>query len=179
MIRKATVGDAEIIAQIHVQTWRHAYAGIVPAEYLAGLSEERRTVFWRQQLLENRNIILVGLTAKEVVGWASGGVCRDSDIEDAAEIYAIYVSPSFWGRGVGRKLMGRLEKGLPDSSRTVLWVLRQNQSAIRFYEKLGYRPDGGEREANLGSATLLEIRLRKEKPARPQSRRSRPNGAKI
>ena len=38
MIRVATDCDAEAIGRIHVVTWRAAYAGILPADFRAGLS---------------------------------------------------------------------------------------------------------------------------------------------
>ena len=37
-IRQATLADAHAIATIHVQSWQHAYADILPAEALAALS---------------------------------------------------------------------------------------------------------------------------------------------
>ncbi|MEX0715757.1 MAG: hypothetical protein WD066_04185 [Planctomycetaceae bacterium] len=35
IVRQATPADAPAIAAIHVDAWRGAYRGIVPAEYLA------------------------------------------------------------------------------------------------------------------------------------------------
>ena len=160
MIRNATVEDAEVIAKIHVQTWHEAYRGIVPAEYLADLSEEKRTVFWRQELSAGRSTTLVALSGREIVGWVSGGLSQDDGTEAGGEVYAIYVAPSFWRRGVGRELMKKIEETLPDP--VVLWVLAENQSACQFYERLGYRRDGGEKKADFGSVSLSEIRLRKK-----------------
>ena len=44
----------------------------------------------------------------------------------------------------------------------VLWVLRENHPAIKFYEELGYCPDGGEKLADFGSVKLSETRFKKE-----------------
>ena len=162
MIRKARVDDAETIARIHVQAWREAYRGIVPPEYLAALSEEKRAVFWRDQLTVGRSITLVALEEGEVVGWASGGPSEVSASSLGSEVYAIYLAPAFWRRGVGRALMKEIEGMLRGS--VVLWVLRENQSARRFYEALGYLPDGAEKEADFGGIRLTEIRLRKKSP---------------
>jgi len=57
MIRKATFDDAAAIARIHVGTWRVAYTDIVPDDFLANLSEEKRTQSWRDQLTDGRTII--------------------------------------------------------------------------------------------------------------------------
>ena len=163
MIRKATFEDAASIARVHVGTWRAAYAGIVPDDYLASLSEEKRTKSWQQQLTDGRTI-LVAEKDGEVIGLASGGPSRDADATGDAEVYAIYVLPEHWGCGVGRELMAKMEDSLSDAHSTTLWVLRDNQRAIRFYERIGYRSDGAEKEIRLGGNGFLEVRFRKSTP---------------
>ena len=37
VLRPATVGDAGLLAQLHVAAWQWAYRGLVNAEYLASL----------------------------------------------------------------------------------------------------------------------------------------------
>ena len=51
-IREAVPEDAGPMAKVHIDTWRTAYAGIVPSEHLAGLSYERREAVWVQILYE-------------------------------------------------------------------------------------------------------------------------------
>lgn len=166
-IRPATTEDAAGIARIHVQTWRDAYAGIVPADHLAGLSEEARASFWRQRLDEGRGVTLVVLEGDEIAGRASGGMCRDPDSPGRPEVYGIYVASSRWRRGVGRQLMAAIEGMLPCSGPVSLWVLTQNLPAIRFYEALGFSPDGLEKEVILGGARLPEMRLRRDRQNPP------------
>ncbi len=161
MIRHATLKDAPAIAAIHVRAWRVAYQGIIPSDYLAGLSELDKTVFWQQQLAVDRGVILVAVLGGRPVGWASGGASRDADARGDSEVYAIYVAPEFWARGFGRQLMKRIEKAILPCPGITLWVLRQNERAIRFYRKLGYEFDGAEKTVQLGGAHLQEVRLRK------------------
>jgi len=163
VIRKATFEDAAAIARIHVGTWRVAYAGIVPDDYLANLSEEKRTQSWQQQLTDGRTIIWVAEKDGQVIGWVSGGASRDADADGNSEVYAIYLSSQHWDCGVGRELMAYMESSLPDGQCTTLWVLQDNQRAIRFYEKMGYRPDGAQKEIQLGGKKYCEIRFRKRK----------------
>lgn len=169
MIRPATLEDAPAIAAIHVRTWQAAYAGIVPSDYLAGLSEQEKTAFWQQQLAVNRGVVLVAVNDDEIVGWASGGLSRDADVESGSEVYAIYVSPEFWGRGVGRRLMRRVEGAISPCSIITLWVLGQNQHAQGFYRKIGYEFDGAEKTVQFGSVNLSEVRLRKKVREQPRS----------
>lgn len=165
MIRKATLEDAASIARVHVSTWRTAYAGIVPDDYLANLSEEQRTKSWRQQLTDGRTIILVAEKNGETIGWAAGGPSRDADGAKDAEVYAIYVSSPHWGGGVGRRLMAAMEDASPIAQSTTLWVLRDNQRAIRFYERIGYRPDAEQKGIQLGGRVFWEVRFRKSRPS--------------
>ena len=162
MIRRATLEDVPVIAAIHVRTWQHAYAGIVPAEYLDGLSVQARTEIWRHRICERSCVILVALEDKEIVGFASGGVSRDGDAKDEAEIYAIYIAPEYWERGIGRTLLREMEDVVMPYAGIALWVMRQNERAIRFYRARGYEFDGQEKIVQLGGSNLTEVRFRKK-----------------
>lgn len=164
MIRKATVADAEAIATIHVRTWQTAYAEIFPTEFLANLSVERRVAAWREQLANNPGLTFIAEENGLVTGWVSGGMSIDPDAVGASEIQAIYVLPEYWNKGVGAALMQTIEQALPPSHTTTLWVLRDNQRALRFYEKLGYKADGAEEELERGGVKRWKIRLRKKLP---------------
>jgi hypothetical protein len=41
-VAQANLEYARSVAEIHVEAWRAAYAGIVPADYLAALSVDKR-----------------------------------------------------------------------------------------------------------------------------------------
>jgi ribosomal protein S18 acetylase RimI-like enzyme len=73
---------------------------------------------------------------------------READLgSEAAELVAMYVDPEHWRRGVGTMLMrAALERlsGLPYRE-AVLWTFKENDRAIAFYEKHGWRPDGAEK----------------------------------
>ncbi|RYD34441.1 MAG: GNAT family N-acetyltransferase [Verrucomicrobiaceae bacterium] len=161
IIREATANDAAAIAAIHVKTWRAAYAGIMPAAFLEGLSEETYLAFWEKELAANVSVNRVALEGRQIVGWASGGPNRDADCAEHSEIYAIYVSPDTWSRGIGRLLMRRMENDLSAMRWPLLWVLEQNLRALRFYHKQGYQADGTARSLPIGGVELKEIRLRK------------------
>jgi len=161
IIREATTGDAAAIAAIHVETWRAAYADIMPAAFLDGLSQEKHQAFWEKELTSNLHVNRVVLEGHRIVGWASGGPNRDADRADHSEIYAIYVSPEIWSSGIGRLLMRRMENDLSAMRPPLLWVLEKNQRALKFYHKQGYQPDGTSRSVPIGGVNLKEIRLLK------------------
>ena len=59
VIRPANLGDIPEISKVHIDTWRTAYRGLVPDEYLAGLTYEQREQRWRE--IESRSPGLPGM----------------------------------------------------------------------------------------------------------------------
>lgn len=128
-------------------SWRHAYRGLLPAEYLESLSVDEREA---QRLAwfadpTPRSGILVAEDAGRVVGFATFGPSRDDDAaEGTGEVPAIYLLPEVEGEGIGRKLFAEAVAALRRAgfTRGSLWVLERNVRARRFYEKAGWRWDG-------------------------------------
>ncbi len=161
-ITPARLEDARQVAEIHVTTWRSAYQGILPAEYLASLSVDKREAMWRESIVKGVPQLFVAKVDGDMVGWVAFGRCRDEgSTPDCAEVWAIYVAPSSWSSGIGRMLWHRsqarmLERGF----KTVrAWVFTQNARAIKFYRAAGFAPDlSSVKEFELGGGQLQEIR---------------------
>jgi len=152
MIRSATPVDARAVATIHVEAWRAAYRGIVPDEYLDSLSIDGRESAWRQNLLAADTLTWVAQESDSIVGWISAGPSRDADAGTlAGEIWAVYVAPGCWGKGVGRSLCVQSEQHLRTEGFIVItiWVLRDNERAVKFYQSYGFVLDiGATKEIN-------------------------------
>ena len=164
LIRSATVDDAARIARVHVASWREAYAGLVPADYLAALDVDRRAEQWAAALADvpRGASVWVAEEAGEVLGFAYLGPSRDEDAERATmEIYSIYLEPAAWGRGVARELMRTVLASLADGTTVTLWTLEGNERASRFYRRHGFQPDGVERLEEIGGEHLTEARYRR------------------
>jgi len=161
-ITPAMLEDARQVAEIHVTTWQSAYQGIVPAEYLASLSVEKREAMWRECIAKGVPELLVAKVEGRMVGWVAFGPCRDEGSPpDSAEVWAIYVAPSSWSSGVGRMLWHRSQaRMLEQGFRTVsAWVFTQNARAIRFYRAAGFAADSSSvKEFELGGGQMQEIR---------------------
>jgi L-amino acid N-acyltransferase YncA len=159
-IREAGIADVPGIARVHVDTWRTAYAGIVPADYLAGLSYDERERRWHRIFGEpGENFVYVAEAEPgQIAGFASGGPNRDGAPAYEGQLHAIYVLQAYEGRGVGRSLLlavaARLVR-LGMHSMT-LWVFAGNHKARRFYEGLGGQ-QGIEQEFEIGGVTLEEV----------------------
>ena len=164
-VRRAVPADAEGIARVHTTTWQAAYAGVLPASFLDGLSWERWAEGWRRELVEGPaagGAVLVAVDGDEVVGFASTGPARDEDLrqQDFLELHSLYVHPSAWGGGIGRDLVAAAFADVTAPG-VMLWVLEENPRARRFYERAGFTPDGVTRVETVGGAELLELRYAK------------------
>jgi GNAT superfamily N-acetyltransferase len=170
VVRRAVVGDARSIAEIGVLSWQAAYRGLLPDDFLSGLSVEARAVAWDMLLDGAADLASPAWVAERdghVVGYVSTGPPRDEDVPlPAAEVYAIYVLPAAWHGGVGGALMQRAVAAWRSRQieRLVLWVLEGNSHARRFYEAMGWVPDGGLQEIDLGGIAPREVRYRLEPP---------------
>lgn len=161
-IRRASVADAQSIANVHVLSWQQGYAGIVPAEFLAGLDPEKRAAQWVEHLNDEASSVWVAHGYGRVFGFSSIGPSRDEDAEaNTQEIYTIYLDPEAWGTGVARELMHTMLEPLSQADPVTLWVLAENERARRFYQRHGFSADGVERLDDFSGSGLLEVRLRR------------------
>lgn len=143
MIRAATILDAAGITRVHVASWRTTYRGLLADEFLDSLDDAGYEDRWKRALGDASLRVYVAEeeseAGAEVVGFASGGRERAGESGYAGELYAIYVVQAAQRRGLGKELVravvgGLNELGLPDM---IVWVLRDNQAARGFYERLG------------------------------------------
>ncbi len=163
VVRPATVEDAGAIGEIHVRSWQAAYEGLMPAEFLARISVGSRTAGWARTLRDGGRVLVVA--DPEVVGFAAFGPRRDGP--DEGELYAIYLHPGAWRRGLGRLLHEQVLTSLAESwPAAVLWVLATNERAKTFYERAGWSLDGGTRTETIdgGAVSLEELRFSRPLP---------------
>jgi GNAT superfamily N-acetyltransferase len=164
IVRPATSDDADAIGRVQVETWRAAYAGLLPQETIDAFDVSARQNMWREGLSRTPrpgSATFVALLDDEVVGFATVGAA--SSEPEAGELYAIYVHPSRWGHGAGRALIERAEESLRKSGfpRALLWVLEGNERAESFYRAAGWTHDG-EKQDDFQGATVTELRYRKQ-----------------
>ena len=168
-ITPARAEDCAALARVHVASWQHAYRHLLPAAYLDTLSHERREAQWRDVLAQGKSELLVARSEGEVVGFASFGACRDQEAPPGrGELWALYVAPRHWSRGVGLALWQATQERLTALGlvETSVWVLAGNVRAIRFYGNLGFQPDpGAAKDFEMGGARLREVRYVVRAPA--------------
>lgn len=142
-IRTAVVEDAPAIAEVHVESWRTTYKGILPQSLLDRLSVSDRARFWNETLAKPP-IPFITLVACDdacnVAGFACGGAERTGKLGCDGELQAMYLLEGVQRRGLGTLLIRRFVRELQSAGfqSMAVWVLARNPSR-RFYEALGGR----------------------------------------
>lgn len=165
MVRDAKPEDARTVAQIHIAAWRAAYRELMPADYLASLSVDEGADAWTRSITRGGpSRLAIAEVDGALAGFCSFGPTRDALPDDVAEIYAVNVAPERWRLGAGRALCEHaLRQAAAREHRTMtLWVVKGNDAARQFYERLGYAPDGAERtNSQLVPIPFDEVRYRR------------------
>ena len=141
LVRPGRPDDAEAIARIHVETWRAAYAGLVPDHYLLGMSVQGQALRWKKllrRLPRGEGVAVAENPAGEVVGFGSWAPARNRPPPASGEVQTLYVLGDWQGQGYGAALLAAMlralgEAGHPDA---YLWVLAENPARF-FYERQG------------------------------------------
>ncbi len=162
-VRSAVATDAPAIAEVHVASWRAAYRGLLPDEYLASRTVEVRTRQWDAVFADpDRGHILVAVLGGRVVGFAQARPSGDADAPPATgELLTIYLHPDAWDRGLGRTLQDEaLQRLRADGHRSAtLWMLSTNDRARRFYLRQGWSLIPGLRTQEFGGLEVTDVRF--------------------
>ena len=152
MIRAATVEDARAIAEVHIASWKAAYADILDVETLALGVDEGETQ-WRERIPrvgDEGFRTWVAEVNGRIRGYSFTRPAEDDDLNplEVAELTGLYLHPDLFNTGLGKPLLERAVAGMRNQGflQAVLWVVDDNARAIHFYRREGWRPDG-KREA--------------------------------
>ena len=142
-ILPAVAEDAPAIAALHAESWRTAYRGMVPDDFLDGPINEERLQFWTRRMVALDPVhssVVKAVSESHLAGFAC--IILDVDPIWGALLDNLHVRPDLKGRGIG----GRLFDHVLEWARAVrpgrplhLWVLDKNAPARRFYERRGGR----------------------------------------
>ncbi|PRQ62691.1 GNAT family N-acetyltransferase [Vibrio sp. V01_P9A10T6] len=144
-IKAAEYCDFERIAQLHAQSWRTHYQGILGKEYLDNDVLEDRLLIWQTRLINppfNQHVLLI-----EEGGLLCGFICAfgNHDFDKGSIIESLHIDENYRGRGIGRQLIQEMAawfgQYFPNSG-VYLEVMADNKQAIEFYDYLAGRPKG-------------------------------------
>ena len=165
LLRLAEPDDAIAVARVHVRSWQVAYRTLLPADYLDQLRPEDRAEKYDFASLDARKPqTIVAVEEGLIHGFATTAPSRDPDLPGHGELYALYVDPEQWGRGIGVALISAARTRLfrLGFRNAVLWVLAGNTRAERFYQIDRWTPDGPRRTDSVWDITVDEIRYQRE-----------------
>ena len=95
-----------------------------------------REAKWREAIEFSEPQVHVAVLGDEVVGFVGFDRSRDAKTPSTTgEIWAIYVKPEHWGKGVGVALWDAAREGLEEEGCTLVtvWVPLRNDRAMRFH----------------------------------------------
>lgn len=147
--------DRAEISRIYEESWKFAYKGMIPQEYLDSIPEGN----WVKAVDRPDWNTLLMLEGEQIIGTSSYCRSRFDDWKDYGEIISIYFLPEYMGKGHGSALLQEAvdkltEMGCRD---ILLWVLAENERARRFYEKSGFSASGAYLDDNIGGKPVREI----------------------
>lgn len=165
-VRQMAPSDIPAVAQAHRRAWQVAYRGILSDALLDGLSPAEFERNWQGILRRPNRTTLVVEREGRVVGYAAFGPNHEGqgNGSTAGEIVGLSVHPDHWGQGAGGQLLGEAlaQLGQRGLTRAIVWTMRDNALARRFYEKHGFRLDGYGRESQRHGESFTEVRLSRE-----------------
>lgn len=139
-LRPMGADDIEVVAALHVASWRTAYRGIFNDAYLDTEAEAERRAHWTRRLAAPAPTA-AGVVAEQAgVPVAFCYLIADADPARGTLLDNLHVAPAVRGAGLGRHLLARaaqeiVARGWPAGLH--LWVFDANTGARRFYERHG------------------------------------------
>jgi ribosomal protein S18 acetylase RimI-like enzyme len=130
--------DVDALAALHVASWREAYRGMLPDDFLAGPVLRDREQLWASRLLPPHDSIAVIKAMSDGVLIGFGCVLLDGDPIWGADLDNLHVKPGMKRMGIGRQLLSKCRAWIrsKDPARPMyLWVLEANHNARAFYER--------------------------------------------
>lgn len=166
-IRHPVPEDASALGGVHVRAWQRAYrGGLMPDEYLDGLSADDRATMWAEGLQRPPRARSARFVAEDetgnIVGFITVGPADGVPDSEDGEVYALNVDPECWGRGCGQALLAAGVSALAEAgfAEAKLWVHPGNRRARDFYERAGWIVEDVEREQDVFGVQVPEVRYR-------------------
>lgn len=138
-IRLNRIEDQEGMARIKVDCWQDTYKNIIDQSYLDSLNYEIQTNKYIDSFDEYKNMVLVAedVNDHKIIGYS----CFSTDANEYAdaELISLYIDKKYARRGVGTSLLRETIKELKKYNKKtmMLWCIKENKNAIKFYEKMG------------------------------------------
>ena len=133
IIRNAQREDVRQIAEILVEDWKKAYRGIIDDDFLDAMDADQRY----EIEVKRYQKYVVATEGSAVLGYAWLEMTGDGAAD--CEVVALYVRYSRRNGGIGKRLLQDAMRRFREAGkkRMILWCLKENDEARRFYERAG------------------------------------------
>jgi GNAT superfamily N-acetyltransferase len=159
-VRRAVDTDVDALVRIQSDTWRAAYAPLVPPAAMEALTSADARAAWRAAVGAGDGYhVFVAEEGAWTVGFCAAAHWGEG--EGTSEVSTLLVEPRWGRRGHGGRLLAAAAEALRGhGARTGrAWILQADAVSRAFYAHAGWEPDGGVRGLDTGAGTLREIRL--------------------
>ncbi len=163
-ITEAEAGDAAGITGVQRDVWLDTYVneehGITTEDIAVRFKDPEKVNRWKKTIVEKKTTckILVAKDEGTVVGFCivvKGGTTN--------KLGAVYLLPTYQGKGLGKKLITQTLDWLGNEKDITVDVVAYNKKAIQVYEHLGFTmvgPTPAQDVATLASGKIMpEVRM--------------------
>jgi GNAT superfamily N-acetyltransferase len=170
-VRPATRDDVPDLVRIQLDTWRTAYAGLLPPDVLDGIDPDEARGAWTAALAGPARLF-VATEGEWTVGFCAAGPAPDGEVaaadgtlpDDASTVGLIgtlLVEPRWGRRGHGGRLLATAAHALRETGATrgIAWIPEADDASRKFYAGANWQPDGIARTLDAGGRPLRELRL--------------------
>ncbi len=150
-IRRAAGLEVEAARELSNHSWISTYSPLIGEEETRKIIVDRHSSErFAEQACKVQDRFLVAVGDGKVVGHCY------AFFQDGMYVDRLHVDPAMKGMGIGTALLTHLEGQLFANTRCWLDVLKGNDAAMRFYERVGYR-EVGETDACGGLAGIPAV----------------------
>ena len=157
IIRLAVPADAPDMAQVGARSWEAAYKNILTADYIREKNASRPEQFKQSITDENEDSYVIqkdGVT----VGIMKIAAAEDDDLDaNYCELHYIYLDPDYFRQGIGALALKLAFDKARESGKSFIsvWVFAENENAVKFYEKCGFKSDNKTKVQNRGKPVKI------------------------
>jgi GNAT superfamily N-acetyltransferase len=162
IVRTARTEDVAAIAALHTESWRSAYRGLVPDEFLDGPLDEERLRAWQERFASphpERRLVLAAESDAGLLGFSC--VLADADLAHGPLVDNLHVKPALRGHGIGARLLRDSRawaRTIAPDAPMHLWVMENNTAARRFYRAQG-GVEGDRRVNQMAGIDVVALRV--------------------
>ena len=145
--------DLDEKGYVHWKSWQETYSNMMPNDFLSNITLEKCVIMAHKQ---PQNTLLLKVDGR-VVGFSCYKESMNSEL--ANELIALYLLKEYHGQKLGYALLNATIKKMKNGRDVLLWVLKGNDRAIRFYKRCGFVFTGKEKNLPFGTEIQMAMKL--------------------